>query len=143
MMITAVPCSPPRPLLEGAVRHARDRHERHEEERVEDVFAIAELVVDAERVQRERDRDRARQHGDDDALDVGQARVAPDALVEAEEEVDRDLDRHRDHEGLQQLARLGVGYAVHIQEHGRREECEAKRDAVVQRCRERPGIRFD
>jgi hypothetical protein len=73
-----------RPFLEGAERHAAHRHEGDEEERIEDVFAVIEARVEARHAQGGGNAHRSGEHREDDSLDVGQARVAPDALVDAE-----------------------------------------------------------
>ncbi len=122
-----------RPLLEGAVRHPAQRHEGDQEQRVEDVLAIAEARIGAERVQRERREHGAAQHREHDALDVGQASVAPDPLVDAEEDVDHDLDRRGDREGRGEVAQLRFAEAVDLQQQEREHEREAERERVVQR----------
>ena len=128
------------PLLEGAIGHPAQRHEGHEEQRVEDVLPIAEARVGAERVQRERRDHGAAQHREHDALDVGQAGIAPDPLVDAEEYVDRDLDRRGDREGRGEIAQLGFAEAVDLQQQERKHEREAERQRVVQRGEERARV---
>ncbi len=132
-----------RPLLEGAIRHAAGRHHRDEEQRVEDVLAVAELVVQAGVVQRDRDEHGPAHHREHDPLDVRQARVAPHTLVDAEEEVDRDLDRRGDGECGEEIARLGAGCALDVDQHGRQDDGEAEHHAVVQCRGERSSVRFD
>jgi hypothetical protein len=122
-----------RPLLERAVAHARERHERDQQKGIEEVFAHSERAVHAGGADRHRDRDRAGEDREDDALDVGQARVAPDALVDAEEHVDRDLDRDRDRErGEQEIEALRAQHG-RVQERGGREHGSREREGVVER----------
>ena len=82
------------PFAEGAQCHARAREERDEHERVEHVLAIAQHAAQPGAEEHEGDGHRAGQDREDDALDVRQARVAPDALVHAEEVAHEALQRH-------------------------------------------------
>ncbi len=129
-----------RPFLEGAKSHSAERHQRDEEDRVEDVAAIVELRVEPEHAQRDRDAHRPAKHREDDALDVGQARVAPDALVDPEEQVDDDLDRYRHREDHEEVAPLLGSHAVDFEKERRGDAGDRKRGTVVQCRSERAAV---
>jgi hypothetical protein len=69
--------------------------------------------------------------------------IAPHALVDAEKEVDRDLDRHGDHEGKREVRGFVARKAVGIQQERRGEAGQDEGQAIVQCSSQRAGVELD
>ena len=72
------------PLLPGAIGDAATCHQDNEQQGLHEKLRETELAKPVASPNRESDRQRARKNARDDSLDIGQTRVAPKALIHAE-----------------------------------------------------------
>ena len=80
-------------LLPDAIGETASRHEKNHDRRVEDEHAARHDRGELQHHQHQRDRDGAKGCGEDDALQVGKTRKAPQTPIESEGEKDYGLQR--------------------------------------------------
>ncbi len=81
-------------VFPGAVEKAAATHEQHQENREQDQHRTRHVSHDLQHVEQQRNHQRTRGAGHDDALEIGQAGEAPDAAIQAELPGDEALQRH-------------------------------------------------